>query len=107
MKVILTIQRLTLREFISSDAALMYELNNDPEVIKFTGDQRYDSLEQAALLVANDDKYDKVGYGRWSVILNTANSYLGWCGLSYDEDAGETALGFRFLRKILEQWVRN
>lgn len=49
VKVILTIQRLTLREFISSDAALMYELNNDPEVIKFTGDQPYDSLEQGSI----------------------------------------------------------
>lgn len=35
---ILKTKRLTLREFELSDAKSLYELNSNPEVIKYTGD---------------------------------------------------------------------
>lgn len=39
--------RLSLREIQSSDAQILYELNKDSEVIKYTGDVSFASLENA------------------------------------------------------------
>ena len=38
MNVIIETDRLILREFTLDDATLVYELNQDPEVTRFTGD---------------------------------------------------------------------
>jgi RimJ/RimL family protein N-acetyltransferase len=38
MKIIIETQRLLLRTFTIDDAGLIYDLNNHPEVIKYTGD---------------------------------------------------------------------
>ena len=38
MKIITQTERLYLREFTKEDGIHFYEMNNDPEVIKYTGD---------------------------------------------------------------------
>lgn len=40
-------QRLKLREFKIIDAEGFYNLNNDPEVLKYTGDDPFISINQA------------------------------------------------------------
>ena len=37
--------RLFLREWILEDAQNFFDLNNDPEVIRYTGDPPFESLE--------------------------------------------------------------
>lgn len=54
---ILKAERLILREFIASDAKSLYELNSDPEVIKYTGDPPFVSLEDAEEFILNYDHY--------------------------------------------------
>ena len=53
MKKILETQRLILREFELSDAKKMWKLNNDPEIIRFTGDSAFGSIERARLFLEN------------------------------------------------------
>ncbi|MCY1635254.1 GNAT family N-acetyltransferase [Marinifilum sp. D737] len=98
MKVVLETERLFLREFILEDAQSMFDLNSDPEVIKYTGDPPFESVEQAKAFLQNYDDYKKNGFGRWAMISKADNEFIGWCGLKLNEEKF-IDLGFRVFRK--------
>lgn len=87
-----------MRPFQVEDAAGMYLLNRDPEVIKYTGDLPFESTEQAKDFIVNYTNYKNHGYGRMSVLLKPTGEYIGWCGLNFNEDTRETDIGFRLLQ---------
>lgn len=97
MKKILETARLTLREFTPADAAAMYALNLDPEVLRYTGDMPFESEEEAASFLKNYREYEKNGFGRWAVLTKAEGVFIGWCGLKRNEE-GMVDLGFRFFR---------
>lgn len=98
MRKILETERLLLREFEPSDAQAMYDLNADPEVIRWTGDPPFDSVEHAETFLQKYPDYDRNGYGRWSVIVKETDEFVGWCGLKLNEK-DLIDLGYRFFRK--------
>ena len=98
IKLITETPRLILREFALDDAKSMWELNSDPEVIKYTGDPPFASVEKAREFLLNYKDYEKNGFGRWAVITKASNSFIGWCGLKLNEQ-NLVDLGFRFFRK--------
>lgn len=98
MKVVLETERLFLREFILEDAQSMFDLNSDPEVIKYTGDPPFESVEQAKAFIQNYCDYKKNGFGRWAMISKAENEFIGWCGLKLNEEKF-IDLGFRVFRK--------
>lgn len=89
--------RLLLREMLTIDASEFYELNEDWEVLKYTGDVAFDSLEHAVSFMEAYDPYSTTGLGRYSLIRKDDGKLLGWCGLKYQEN-GEVDLGFRLFR---------
>jgi [ribosomal protein S5]-alanine N-acetyltransferase len=91
-------ERLFLREFLLEDAKNFFDLNNDSEVIKFTGDKAFKSIEEAEDLVRNYEQYQKYKQGRLTVILKETNEFLGWCGLKYHANDNLTDIGYRFKR---------
>ncbi len=91
-------ERLILREFQLTDAEFLYELNADPEVIQFTGDPAFASVQEAADLIKNYDQYKLYGYGRWSVITKEGNQFIGWCGLKNHPKEGFIDLGYRLFK---------
>lgn len=97
-------KRLLLRESIVEDAPVLYEMTNDPEVMKYTGDVMFKSVEETKELIRNYPDYQKYTYGRWTTIIKETNEIIGWCGLKYIEDLKETDLGFRFMKKY---WNRG
>ncbi|TND09576.1 MAG: acetyltransferase, ribosomal protein N-acetylase [Bacteroidetes bacterium] len=100
MTVIVETERLLLREIVAEDAPLLYELNSDPEVVRYTGDPPFESPEAAAEFTRNYiAKNSGTGYGRWAVIQKESGEFLGWCGLKILEETGEVDLGYRFYRK--------
>jgi RimJ/RimL family protein N-acetyltransferase len=98
MKILQT-PRLYLREFTIEDSTHFYELNLDYEVIKYTGDVAFKSIDQAKNFLENYNHYEKYKFGRWAVIDNSNEEFLGWCGLKYSPDKDEVDLGFRFFQK--------
>lgn len=98
-KIILETERLFLREISVEDAENAYLLNIDPDVIKYTGDGPFESVEEAGIFLKNYDHYKKYGFGRWGVILKNNNEFLGWCGLKYTPEDDEYDVGFRFFKK--------
>lgn len=96
MKTILETDRLLLREFEISDAKNFYELNLNPNVIKYTGNKAFEDINEAKYFLENYSDYQRNGFGRWAVINKSNHEFLGWCGLKYDEKLNETDIGFRF-----------
>lgn len=91
--------RLRFREMNADDAHHAYELNSDPEVVRYTGDAPFASVEAAAEFLAAYDHYQKYGFGRWAVERISDGQWLGWCGLKYTPDLDEHDLGFRLHRR--------
>lgn len=99
MKIILETERLYLREFLMNDGFLFYHLNNDPDVIKYTGNMAFSSVKEANEFIENYSDYKRNGYGRWAVCLKKSHEFIGWCGLKKEEETNEVDLGFRFFKK--------
>jgi len=104
MKFIIETDRLLLREFILDDAEKFYQLNLNPNVIKYTGNASFKSIEEAKSFLENYKDYKTNGYGRWAVINKESNEFIGWCGLKYGELKNETDIGFRFFE---EEWHKG
>ena len=99
MKIIAQTERLILREFTIDDAIHFYKMNNDPEVIQYTGDNAFTSLEDAKEFLSNYNQYELNNMGRWAVCLKDTNEFLGWCGLKYHPKDNIVEVGYRFYKK--------
>lgn len=88
--------RLRLREMTVADAEHAFALNNDPEVLRYTGDDPFVHVEEARAFLAAYPAYQRDGFGRWAVELHDG-TWIGWCGLRRQED-GQVDLGYRLLR---------
>lgn len=97
-------ERLILREFLASDDSGMFELDSDPEVHRFLGNQPVTQIEQSrAVIAAIQQQYQQNGIGRWAVILKETGAFLGWSGLKLERNVNGHAqyydLGYRFIKK--------
>jgi RimJ/RimL family protein N-acetyltransferase len=101
MKIILETPRLRLREFTVADAQLIYDLNSDPEVIKYVADHACSDLAAARQVIETviQPQYAKHQIGRWAVELKENDECIGWCGLKYLDNKAEYDLGYRFFKK--------
>lgn len=90
--------RLQLREFRVEDAANMYDLNSDIEVVQYTGDASFESVAASRKFLKSYDAYEKHNMGRWLVSRKSDQACLGWCGLKMHE-GNWVDLGYRFFKK--------
>jgi RimJ/RimL family protein N-acetyltransferase len=86
-----------LRTFTIDDAQLIYDLNNDGNVTRFTYDPIND-LDQAKEILERIilPQYALYNHGRWAVHSKTDLEFIGWCGLKYRFERNEVDLGYRF-----------
>ncbi len=103
MKLIFETERLYLREFTPADAPLLFELNSDPEVTRYTLDLMKD-IQQAKEALENSilPQYRLYGHGRWAVHLKENREFIGWCGLKtrlLEKGNSEIDLGYRFSQR--------
>lgn len=102
-KTIFETKRLFLREFNIEDARHLYNLNADHEVIKYTGDSAFQSVEDAKSFLSNYNQYQLYGMGRWAVCLKSTHEFIGWCGLKFHLNEKLVEVGYRFFRKHWNQ----
>lgn len=95
--------RCRLRPLEPDDAEKMYALNLDPEVIRFTGDASFSSVDEARTFLKAYDQYKKYGIGRWVVERKEDKEVIGWCGLKFHPDDDLYDIGYRFFRKYWGQ----
>ncbi|RYV01721.1 N-acetyltransferase [Shewanella sp. OPT22] len=96
-------KRLELREFSKNDVNGFFELNNDPIVLKYTGDSPFRDKLEVMQFIDNYQHYDENGFGRWSVYLKENDQYIGFCGLRKCHISEDVDIGFRIKRAFWGQ----
>jgi ribosomal-protein-alanine N-acetyltransferase len=99
MTILFQSKRLLFRKFTLADAGLLYELNSDPEVVRYVHEPP--TTKENAEQIIKDiilPQYD-LGLGRWAVFLKYTDEFIGWCGLKYIKEKDEIDLGYRFRKQ--------
>lgn len=103
-KIFASSDRILLYELGTADAINFYRLNADSEVLQYTGDQAFASVEDAHHFLEKYQPYETYGFGRWGIKDRKNQTFVGWCGLKYDPDKDEIDLGFRILK---QEWNKG
>jgi RimJ/RimL family protein N-acetyltransferase len=91
--------RLILRRFMLDDLPAFYQLCSRPEIIRFAQRTPLASLEEARAFMqaAPFHDYATYGYGRFACVSKESGEVVGFSGVKYVPEIGETELGYRFL----------
>ncbi|HEX6508595.1 MAG TPA: GNAT family N-acetyltransferase [Chloroflexota bacterium] len=103
MQVFLETERLVLRRFTEADADNLFELDSDPEVMRFlnggTPTPR-EMIENVTLpkFLHYDEGFE--GFGYWAAIEKSTGEFLGWFGFGPRNDSSphNVELGYRLRR---------
>lgn len=104
MKTFYETERLILRELLPSDDRGMFELDSDPEVVRYLGGKPVQSIEKSREIIESIRRqYVEFGIGRWAVIEKSSGKFIGWSGIKFCTDTrnGHSRyhdLGYRLIR---------
>ncbi|MBM7663102.1 RimJ/RimL family protein N-acetyltransferase [Bacillus mesophilus] len=101
MKIIET-ERLVLRWVELSDASFILDLLNDPTWLKYIGDKKIRTIEEAENYISFElrEMYRKFGFGLYLVELKENKIPLGICGLIKRDSLVDIDIGFAFSSKF-------
>ncbi len=102
--------RLILRAVKAEDAPGFFELDSDPEVHKYLGNQPVKHLKESEEMIKDIQKqYEENDIGRLAIIDKASNEFVGWSGLRYETlvRAGFPYydLGYRLKKKFWGQGI--
>jgi RimJ/RimL family protein N-acetyltransferase len=105
LRVFLETERLLLRSFTETDAENLFELDSDPEVMRFlTGGRATprDVIEKEVLPRFLEYHQRFAGFGYWAAIEKSTGDFLGWFEFRPPEKAAprEAELGYRLRRSV-------
>ncbi|MBK8554404.1 MAG: GNAT family N-acetyltransferase [Lewinellaceae bacterium] len=98
--------RLLLRELLPTDDQGMFELDSDPAVHRYLGNQPVMEIgESRAIIEMVRQQYIDHGIGRWAVEEKESGSFVGWAGLKLvtTETNGHVNfydIGYRLIRRF-------
>jgi RimJ/RimL family protein N-acetyltransferase len=100
MDIFLETKRLILRQFTVDDVDLLFDLDNDPEVMRFlSGGPATPRVDIAnTYLPAFLAYYERSpGYGFWATVERSSGSFIGWCHLrpQVSDPPDRPELGYR------------
>lgn len=111
MKIIAETERLIVREILTSDIDGMFELDSDPEVHRYLGNNPVTDREQINNVINNiRQQYIDNGIGRWAIIDKKTNDFIGWTGLKFvteliNNHQNYYDLGYRLIRRYWGQGI--
>jgi len=74
--------RLTLRPFREADATPLFELSQDPEVMRYVGDRRVPTLQESWRAIAGWlGHWALRGYGQWAIEERASGRLVGRAGI--------------------------
>lgn len=103
MTSILETERLSLREFNTTDSTFIIQLLNSEGWLKFIGDRHIKTLEQAENYLTNGPmkSYSVNGFGLSMVELKNTHTPIGMCGLIKRDNLPDIDIGFAFLEEFM------
>ena len=96
---VLETERLILRHFNPHDAPFILALLNEPSFLRYIGDKKVRTLEDARQYILNGPaaSYERHGFGLYQVELKDSHTPIGMCGLVKREELPQPDIGFAFL----------
>lgn len=93
---VLETPRLRLRELHAGDAAFALELVNEPAWLRYIGDKRVHTLDEARAFLEKGwmASYPRHGFGFWLMELAGTGEPVGVCGLTRRDELEAPDLGF-------------
>ena len=95
-------ERLLLREMRTTDDAGMFELDSNPNVHRYLGNNPVKNIEESRAYIAIlQQQYKETGIRRWAVILKSTGAFVGWAGLKLEKHPVDGQpyydIGYRFI----------
>ena len=102
---VLETERLLVRRFTIDDAEFILTLLNEPSFLRYIGDKKVRTLEDARQYILNGPvaSYERHGFGLCLVELKESNTPIGMCGLLKREELPNVDIGFAFLPEFWKQ----
>jgi ribosomal-protein-alanine N-acetyltransferase len=86
---------LTLRPLKDSDAGVLHRIYQSEGVLRYFPNPVPPPLEKIQRFIARQQAHwEKYGYGDWGVVPDGESEIIGWAGLQYLPELGETEVGF-------------
>ena len=85
MEILIETERLILRPVTLDDTQDFFEMDSNPNVHKYLGNNPVKYLDQSKAWIEDIlDQYEAYGLGRLAVVKKTTNEFLGWSGIKYE-----------------------
>jgi len=92
---ILLTSRLKLRPMRVSDAEVLNRINQAEGVLRYFPGSNPPPLERVQRFITGQQQHwQEHGYGNWGIVLAGRRKIIGWAGLQYLPELGETEVGF-------------
>jgi RimJ/RimL family protein N-acetyltransferase len=87
--------RLTLRPMREADATALFEISQDPDVVRFVGDRHVPTLQEAWRMVAGwIGHWALRGYGQWAIEERASSRFIGRAGIINPADWPGPEVGY-------------
>jgi RimJ/RimL family protein N-acetyltransferase len=88
-------KRLTLRALREADATALFEISQDPDVVRFVGDRHVPTLQEAWRMVAGwIGHWALRGYGQWAIEERASGRFIGRAGIINPADWPGPEVGY-------------
>jgi RimJ/RimL family protein N-acetyltransferase len=96
---VLETERLILRHLAMSDAEFILTLLNEPSFLRYIGDKKVRTREDAEQYMLNGPiaSYERNGFGLYLTALKESGTPIGLCGLLKREELPDPDIGFALL----------
>lgn len=85
----------TLRAFKKEDAAALHRVLNEENILQYYPNPQPPPLERVEKFIARQlAHWEEHGYGWWAIVPFGSQDPVGWNGLQYLPETGETEVGF-------------
>ena len=97
--IVLETERLILRPLTTADSQFILTLLNEPSFLRYIGDKKVRTPEDAAQYILNGPvaSYERHGFGLGMVELRDSHTPIGMCGLLKRDELSDPDIGFAFL----------
>jgi len=88
-------ERLVLRDFREKDTKAIFELDSNPKVHKYLGNNTISTYEEAEKIIEFfKTQYEDNGIGRFAAFEKVSGEFIGWSGLKLNVGKKEELNGF-------------
>lgn len=101
-------KRLILRPITEADAKDFFELDSNPNVHKYLGNNPVRSIEQSKAMIKDIlEQYKTYNIGRLAIILKDTKEFIGWSGLKYEQNLRKEFNYYDVGYRLKEQYWGN